>query len=77
MKNINKERYKMEMKIPRKYQHEYIVCLPGALENQVREEVKGVIFKLLLNKEEKEEALINAMCSKVCDLEDTIRIEYM
>ena len=59
------------------YQHEYIVCLPGALENQVREEVKGVIFKLLLNKEEKEEALINAMCSKVCDLEDTIRIEYM
>lgn len=67
----------MEMKIPRKYQHEYIVCLPESLEIQVMKEVKKVIAELLSNKEEKEEAVINAMCSKVCNLEDTIQIEYM
>lgn len=64
------------MKIPKIYQYEYIVCLPEALENQIMEEVKRVISELLLNKEEKEEAYINALCSKVCDLENTIEIEY-
>ena len=65
------------MKIPRKYQHEYICCLPHSLENQIMTGVRDNISKLLLNKKEKKEAIENANCSKVCDLEDTISIQYV
>ena len=65
------------MKIPREYQHEYIVCLPESLESQVMTEVKNTISELFLNKEEKEEAYVNALCSKVCDLEDLIELKYV
>lgn len=65
------------MKIPRKYQHEHICCLPQSLENQIMTEVRKNISKLLLNKEEKQEAIKNAHCSKVCDLENTIVIQYV
>ena len=63
------------MKIHRKYQHEYICCLPQSLEKQIMTEVRRNISELLLNKEEKQEAIENANCSKVCDLEDTIKIQ--
>lgn len=65
------------MKILKKYQHEYISCLPQFLENQIMIEIKKNISQLLLNKEEKQEAIENANYSKVCDLEDTIHIEYV
>lgn len=65
------------MKIPKKYQHEYVSCLPQSLENQIMKEVKSNISELLLNKEEKQEAIENAHSSKVCDLEDTITIKYV
>ena len=65
------------MKIPRKYQHEYICCLPQSLESQIMTEVRRNISELLLNKEEKQEAIENSHSSKVCDLEDTIQIEYV
>ena len=65
------------MNIPRKYQHEYICCLPQSLESQIMAEVRQNIEQLLLNKEEKQEAIENANLSKVCDLEDTILIQYV
>lgn len=65
------------MKIPRKLQHEYVSCLPQSLEKQIMTEVRRNISELLLNKEEKQEAIENANCSKVCDLEDTIKIQYV
>ena len=39
--------------------------------------VRENISDLLLNNEEKKEAIENANCSKVCDLEDTIQIKYV
>lgn len=65
------------MKIPKKYQFEYVSCLPQTLEHQIMTTVSQNISQLLLNKEEKQEAIENAKCSKVCDLEDTIHIEYV
>lgn len=65
------------MKIPKQYQYEYVSCLPQALERQIMTAVSKKISNLLLNKEEKQEAIENANCSKVCDLEDTIQIEYV
>lgn len=65
------------MKIPRRYKHEYICCLPKTLENRIMVAINKNISELLLNEEEKQEAIENANCSKVCDLEDTIRIEYV
>lgn len=65
------------MKIPRRYKHEYICCLPKTLENRIMAAVRENISDLLLNNEEKKEAIENANCSKVCDLEDTIQIKYV
>ena len=64
------------MKISKKYKHEYICCLPKPLEKRIMVAVNKNISQLLLNEEEKQEAVKNANCSKVCDLENTIHIEY-
>ena len=65
------------MRILRKYQFEYVSCLPEELKRQIIEEVSEIVSELLLNKEDKQEAIENANCSKVCDLEDTITIQYL
>ena len=65
------------MQIPKKYKHEYVCCLPKPFEKRLMAAVSKNISALLLNEEEKEEAVENANCSKVCDLEDTIQIEYV
>lgn len=65
------------MKIPKQYQFEYVSCLPQTLEKQIMIVVSTNISQLLLNKEEKQEAIENVKCSKMCDLEDTIQIEYV
>lgn len=65
------------MKIPKIYQHEYVSCLPQSLENKIMTEIKRNISQLFINKEEMQEAIENANCSKVCDLEDTIRIQFV
>ena len=65
------------MKIPKKYQFEYIKCLPFSLMHYIMKEVKIEISKLILTNEEKQEAIENASFSKVCDLEDLIFIKYV
>lgn len=64
----------MAVKIPRTYSHEYVCCLPLALEKRIMAAVKKEISSLLLSDEEKAEAVGDAAHSKVCDLTDTINI---
>lgn len=65
------------MKIPKKYQFEYVCCLPLELQKTIIKKVKKTIAHLLLSNKEKKEAIKNANYSKVCDLEDTIYIRYI
>ncbi|MBD5534531.1 MAG: hypothetical protein HDQ99_02505 [Lachnospiraceae bacterium] len=65
------------MKIPKQYQFEHVSCLPPTLEKAIMTAVRKNVSKLLLNKEEKQEAIENANGSKVCELEDTIKIQYV
>lgn len=65
------------MKIPKQYRHEYVSCLPIDLEHAVMEEVKKAINTLLLTDEEKQEAIENANNEKVCNLTDTIEIQFV
>lgn len=65
------------MKIPKTYRHEYVCCLPKELEIAIMKAVKVEITTLLLTDEEKADAIENANCSKVCDLTDTIKIEFI
>lgn len=65
------------MKIEKKYQNEYVACLPKTLETEIMKEVRNAIATLLITEEEKLDAIENANMSKVCDLEDTIAIEYV
>ena len=65
------------MKISKKFKHEYVCLLPDEIENAIMDEVKKEISDLLLDDEEKEEAIENANNSKVCDLTDTITIQFI
>lgn len=64
------------MVIPKKYSHEYLMCIPQNLYAAIMEEVRKVISALLLTDEEKEQAIDDAAHSKVCDLTDTISITF-
>lgn len=65
------------MQISKKYKHKYVSCLPQSLERKIMREVKRNISKLILTETEKQEAIENANYSKICDLTDTINIEYV
>ena len=62
------------MSIPKKFKYEYVCCLPKKLEAAIMKRVEEKIHSLLLSETEKEQALENANCSKVCDLTETIEI---
>lgn len=62
------------MNIPKKYKFKYVCCLPKDLEVAIMKRVKKAIYSLLLSEEEKQQALEDANCSKVCDLTETIDI---
>ena len=65
------------MNIPKQYKHEYVSCLPKTLEAIVMNAIRNAVSKLCLTESEKEEAIENAKCSKVCDLTDTINIHFV
>lgn len=65
------------MTVSKQYKHKYVCCLPKELEQAVMNEVKKSINSLHLTDEEKQEAIQNANDSKVCDLTDTIEIEFI
>ena len=65
------------LKIPKQYKYDYTCCLPEKLERQVMQEVKKEVANLLLTDSEKQEAIENANNEKVCNLTDTISIEFI
>ena len=65
------------IKIPQKYSHEYVCCLPIELEQAIMQEVKKEVAKLHLSDSEKEEAIENANNEKICNLTDTINFEWV
>ena len=65
------------LKIPQKYSHEYVCCLPIELEQAIMKEVKKEVTKLHLSDSEKEEAIENANNEKICNLTDTINFEWV
>lgn len=62
------------LNINRKDMHKYVACLDDKTEQQIRTEVVNALkgSPMLTT-----ENVHNAMCSKVCDLEDTININYV
>lgn len=69
--------FEQYVEIDRKYQHEYVCCLPLEIEACIMCEVEESINKLALTEDEKLEAIEDANNSKVCDLDDTIKIMYV
>ena len=65
------------MKIPNKYRFEYVNCLPQKLEVLIMSKINTTVSGLPLNQKEKMQAVENANGSKLCDLEDTIKIKYV
>lgn len=65
------------MKIPDKYSFEYVNCLPQKLEVLIMTKIVKSVSNLPLNQKEKVQAVENANGSKLCDLEDTIKIKYV
>lgn len=65
------------MNISKKYKYEYVSCLPEALETTIMDAIRNTVSKLYLTESEKEEAIENANNSKVCDLTDTININFV
>ena len=65
------------IKINRSLSHEYVSCLPKELESTIMSAVSKEIYTLLLSDSEKQEAIENANNSKICELTDTIEIEFI
>lgn len=66
------------IKLEEKYLHGYYLCqLPQDKQDEIMEEVRRVVDTLLLTEEEKQEAIENAECEKVCNLTDTVDFEYI
>ena len=65
------------LKIPKKYKYEYVSCLPIELEKSIMKEIKKEIEILLLTEEEKKEVIESANNEKLCNLTDTIQIEWI
>lgn len=66
------------IKLEEKYLHGYYLCqLPQEKQDEIMEEVRRVVDTLLLTEEEKQEAIVNAECEKVCNLTDTVDFEWV
>ena len=65
------------LKINKLYAHEYVCCLPSNITNQIMNEVKKAVSALHLTETEKQEAVENAECEKLCNLTDTIEIQFI
>ena len=65
------------LKINKLYAHEYVCCLPKSVSSEIMNEVKKAVSALHLTDNEKIEACENAECEKLCNLTDTINIEFI
>ena len=67
-----------QIKLEEKYLHGYYLCqLPQDKQDEIMAEVRKVVDTLLLDENEKAEAIENAECEKVCNLTDTIDFEWI
>lgn len=67
-----------QIKLEKKYLHGYYLCqLPQDKQDEIMAEVKRVVDTLLLDEDEKQEAIENAECEKICNLTDTIDFEWV
>ena len=67
-----------QIKLEEKYLHGYYLCqLPQDKQDEIMAEVKRVVDTLLLDEDEKQEAIENAECEKICNLTDTIDFEWV
>ena len=65
------------LKINKLCAHEYVCCLPNQISCEVMGEVKKAVSALHLTETEKIEACENAECEKLCNLTDTIEIQFI
>lgn len=65
------------LKINKIYAHKYVRCLPHDLELKIMSEVRKAVSTLWLTESEKKEAIENANNEKICNLTDTIEIEFI
>ena len=66
------------IKLEEKYLHGYYLCqLPQEKQDEIMEEVRKVVNTLFLTEEEKQEAIKNAECEKVCNLTDTVEFKWV
>ena len=65
------------LKVPKKYSHEYVCCVPADLENKIMEEVRKAVSKLYLTGKEKDRAITDASTEKICNLTDLININFV
>lgn len=67
----------MQIKISKQYRFEYVCYIPKHIKCLIVKAIKKSVEKLLLDKEEKRNAIENAKNSKICNLEELIHIEYI
>lgn len=65
------------IKILKQYANEYVTCLPVSYEKEIMNTVTNAVHELHLSEEEKAVAIKNANNEKVCNLTDTIEIEFI
>ncbi len=67
-----------QIKLEKKYLHGYYLCqLPQDKQDEIMTEVRKVVDTLLLDEDEKQEAIKNAECEKICNLTDTVDFEWV
>lgn len=66
------------IKLEKKYLHGYYLCqLPQEKQDEIMTEIRRVVDILLLDENEKQEAIENAKCEKICNLTDTVEFEWI
>lgn len=63
------------MILPKSYQQKYVLCLPEPIQQQILFEVTKTI-QTLTKDQQIPDVFEQAKYGKVCDLEDTIHIQY-
>lgn len=65
------------IKILKQYANEYVACLPVSYEKEIMNTVTNAVHELYLFEEKKAAAIEDANNEKVCNLTDTIEIEFI
>ena len=67
-----------QIKLEKKYLHGYYLCqLSQDKQDEIMAEVRRVVDTLLLDENEKQEAIENAECEKICNLTDTVDFKWV